>query len=171
LEGAVVLEGHMIELIRDLVLHKGYANAAILAAVAQSAAARADGGILALLGHVLVANRFWASSIAGEAFDVNAERRAPQSFESLVDRFRDLQSNEEAWVARATDAELDRQITGPLVPGGGCTVAQAIVQVCLHSLGHRSQCATLLRQHAVVPPTTDFILWLRDRPAASWPPD
>jgi hypothetical protein len=53
-----------------------------------------------------------------------------------------------------------------LIPGGRCTVAQAVMQVCMHSHGHRAQCAKLLRWHGGVPPMTDFILWLASRPAA-----
>ena len=88
---------------------------------------------------------------------------------SLVDGFRAVQMREDAWLAHAADADLATPVVGPLVPGGTCTVAQAITQVCLHSLGHRAQCAKLLRRHAVALPTTDYILWVVERPAACWP--
>jgi uncharacterized damage-inducible protein DinB len=44
-------------------------------------------------------------------------------------------------------------------------VAQAIVQVCMHSQGHRAQCAKMLRRLGGAPPMTDFILWLANRAA------
>ena len=53
-------------------------------------------------------------------------------------------------------------------PGGGCSIAHAYVQVCMHSQGHRSQCATRLRSLGGKPPVTDFIVWLKDRPAPNW---
>jgi hypothetical protein len=42
------------------------------------------------------------------------------------------------------------------------------MQVCLHSHGHRSQGAKLLRRHGGVPPPADFILWLATLPQADW---
>ena len=54
----------------------------------------------------------------------------------------------------------------PLIPGGRCSVAQALMQVCLHSHGHRAQLAKLLRGHEIVPPQSDFIVWLHHRSLA-----
>ena len=34
------------------------------------------------------------------------------------------------------------------------SVAEALLQVCMHSHGHRAQVATRLRQHGAVPPPT-----------------
>lgn len=159
----------MIEWLQDLVRHKGYANATLLAALAKSPAACADADIAELLHHVLIANRFWACSIVGEPFVVDEEVRSSKELPALVDGLRKVQALEETWLADAVDDDLARHISGPLVPGGRCTVAQAVTQVCLHSLGHRAQCATLLRRHGVTPPTTDFIMWVVNRPVASWP--
>lgn len=159
----------MIEMLRDLVQHKGYANAALLATVASSPDATADAQIAELLHHVLIANRFWASSIVGEPFVVDGEVRSPTSLPALVDAFRTVQALEDAWLAQASDADLAMDVAGPLVPGGRCTVAQAVTQVCLHSLGHRAQCAKMLRRHGVTAPMTDFVMWLVERPLAQWP--
>ncbi len=159
----------MIEMLRDLVRHKGYANAALLATVARSPEASADAEVAELLHHVRLANRFWLSAIVGEPFVVDEEARSPRSLSALVDAFRAVQALEEAWLAQADDGDLARPVAGPLVPGGRCTVTQALTQVCLHSLGHRAQCARLLRRHGVAAPTTDFILWLVERPVAQWP--
>lgn len=159
----------MIEMIQDLVRHKGYANATLLAVVMQSPAASADAEIAELLHHVLIANRFWTSSIVGEPFVPDDEIRTSRALPALVDGFRAVQAIEEAWLATAADADLTKYVAGHLVPGGRCTVARAITQVCLHSLGHRSQCAKLLRRHGITPPMTDFIMWVVERPAAQWP--
>jgi uncharacterized damage-inducible protein DinB len=63
----------------------------------------------------------------------------------------------------ATEADLARSLEDDQIPHGRCSVAQAFVQVCLHSQGHRAQAAKLLRRHGGVPPATDFILWLATR--------
>ena len=159
----------MIVMLRDLVLHKGYANSVLLSAAVQSSAVRGDAEIAELLHHMLVANRFWALSVVGEEFRADEELRSPRQLASLVDGFRGVQALEEAWLARATEGDVAKHVAGPMVPGGRCTVAQAIMQVCLHSLGHRAQCAKLLRRHGIIPPSTDFVLWLVERPEARWP--
>ena len=69
----------------------------------------------------------------------------------------------------ATAADLERTLKSPLIPNGECSVAQAFMQLCLHSHGHRAQAAKLLRRHGGTPPASDFILWLTKRPGAEWP--
>jgi uncharacterized damage-inducible protein DinB len=159
----------MLELLRDLVSHKGYANAAILGAVGASAPAADDRDLNELLHHVLLANRFWILTILGLRFDVHDEARPSSSFGELVLRYASTQEQESMWLATATAADLDRVLQDPQIPGGQCTVAQALTQMCMHSHGHRAQCAKLLRRHGAVPPMTDFIWWLGSRPATSWP--
>jgi uncharacterized damage-inducible protein DinB len=42
------------------------------------------------------------------------------------------------------------------------------MQVVMHSQSHRGQCASRLRAAGGQPPTLDFIVWLKDRPAPVW---
>ena len=63
----------------------------------------------------------------------------------------------------------ERQLETPFLPGATFSVAEGIMQICLHSHGHRAQCATRLRQLGGTPPGTDFILWLKEkRPVPEW---
>lgn len=158
----------MLEMLRDLVAHKGHATAALLATIRHCPAAAADLELGALLHHVLIANRFWLLSVLGQPFVFDHESRTAGSFDELVERFADVQAQETAWLAMASDADLARVLEDPLIPGGRCAVAQALMQVCLHSHGHRAQCAKLLRRHGGEPPATEFIAWLITRPATSW---
>jgi uncharacterized damage-inducible protein DinB len=158
----------MLEMLRDLIAHKGHANAAMLTAIRQNDAAAADPELRELLHHILVANRFWLRSVLGLPFAFEDEARAPSSFDALIERYCGTQEEESAWLATATAADLARRLESPLIPGGTCSVSQAWMQVCLHSHGHRAQCAKLLRRHGGVPPMTDFILWLTSRPGADW---
>jgi uncharacterized damage-inducible protein DinB len=159
----------VLEALRDLVAHKGYANAAILGVVGENGAAADDRELIALLHHVLLSNRFWILAILGLPFAADDESRLSHSFDELVQRFSSTQEQESRWLAAATEADLTRVLRGPLIPGGKCSVAEALLQVCMHSHGHRAQIAKRLRQHGAVPPTTDFINWLTNRPAAAWP--
>jgi uncharacterized damage-inducible protein DinB len=154
----------MLEMLRDLVAHKGHADAALLRAVGRHDAAAADPAVWELLHHVLLANRFWLLAVLGVPFTLEDEAHASDSFDALVQRYARMQAQESAWLERAAEADLARTLNGPLIPGGQCSVAQALMQVCLHSHGHRAQCAKLLRGHGVTPPPADFILWLAGRP-------
>jgi uncharacterized damage-inducible protein DinB len=159
----------MLQTLRDLVDHKGYANAALLGAIWQNAAAAGNPDLWELLHHVLLANRFWLLSVLGLPFALEEEAAHAPSFAGLVQRYASTQAQESAWFETATDADLARVLKSPSIPGGECLVAQAFMQVCLHSHGHRAQAAKLLRAHGGTPPAADFIVWLVSRPKPDWP--
>jgi len=159
----------MLDALRDLIAHKGHADAAMLAAVERTPGAAADGEVVALLHHVLLANRFWLSSVVEVPFVLEEESRPSGSLDALVRRFRETHDQEMAWLGAAAETQLSRTIESPLIPGGQCSAAQGLLQVCLHSHGHRAQCAKMLRRFGCTPPPTDFILWLVERPAPAWP--
>ena len=153
----------------DLLAHKGHADASMLTAIRQHPEAASDVELRVLLHHMLVANRFWLLTIVGQPFDGDTETRVPDSLAELIETFRATHERERAWVAGASDERLSRVLESPLIPGGRCLVSEALLQVCLHSQGHRAQCAKRLRSLGGTPPMTDFILWLVDRPAPAWP--
>src|SRR6187401_2153564 len=159
----------MLEMLRDMVNHKGHANAALLNAIRQNGVAASDPELLGLLHHILLANRFWLLSGEGLPFVLEDESRRDASFEPLVQRYARTQLQEAAWLAAATPDDLERTLKSPLIPNGECSIAQAFMQVCLQSHGHRAQAAKLLRHHGGTPPAADFILWLATHPKAAWP--
>ena len=135
----------MLEMLRDLVAHKGHATAAVLGAIRQNDAAASDPELCELLHHVLIANRFWLLNVLGLPFVFEDESRPSNSFDALIQRFCSTQEQESTWLAGATEADLGRVLESPLIPGGRCSVSQALMQVCMHSHGHRAQCARLFR--------------------------
>jgi len=153
----------------DLFGHKGHADAAMLTAIRRHPGAATDGELQVMLHHMLVANRFWLLTIVGEPFEADRETRVPDSLEVLIESFRVTHERERAWVAGATREDLNRMLESALIPGGRCLVSEALLQVCLHSQGHRAQCAKLLRARGGAPPMTDFILWRVERPAPNGP--
>jgi uncharacterized damage-inducible protein DinB len=150
----------MLAMLRDLIAHKKHANAALLAAIRQTPSSASDPELWALLHHILLANRFWLLTIVGSPFVHAEEARSSPSFDALIHRFRDTEAREAEWLEMATEDDLGRALEHALIPSGTCSVAQAFMQVCLHSHGHRAQCAALLRRHGSTPPPADFILWL-----------
>lgn len=158
----------MLTLLRDLTAHKGYANAALLKAIRQHDAAASDLELRTLLHHILIAHRFWLLSCLSETFNAEQESLIPGSLDPLIANYRATHEREVEWLATVTESDLERIVESPLAPGGRCAVAHALTQVCLHSQGHRSQCATMLRRLGGAPPTTDFILWITKRSEPAW---
>jgi uncharacterized damage-inducible protein DinB len=158
----------MLAMLRDLVAHNGHANAAVLGSIRGNEAAAADAEVWALLHHILLANRFWLLTMLEAPFVLDDEARESASFDVLVGRFETTHQEQSSWLAAAKEPDLERLLESPLIPGGRCSVGQAMMQVCMHSHGHRAQCAKLLRRHGGGPPMTDFILWLASRPAPEW---
>ena len=155
-------------IVQELVLHKWHANAAYLAAVCQNEAARHDEELLKLFHHILIANRFWLFLTLGREFDREKETRLPDAIEPLIDIYKETEALEMEWLSRSDETELARPLATPRFPGLTFTVSQAFLQICMHSHGHRAQAAARMRSVGGTPPPTDFILWVKDRPAPDW---
>jgi uncharacterized damage-inducible protein DinB len=155
-------------MLQDLIRHKGYTDAALLRAIRQHGPAANDSELLRLLHHILLANRFWLALSMNRPFVLEEESRMPESLEAWATRYRETHNEELAWASALTDEDLARTVESSFFPGTVYTVAQGFTQVCMHSHGHRSQCATRLRQLGGIPPVLDFIVWLQDRPPADW---
>ena len=84
----------MLQMFRDLVAHKGHANAALLLAVRRHAGASADPGLHDLLHHILLANRFWLLSVLGLPFVHDEEARPVPSLDALIARYARTQGQE-----------------------------------------------------------------------------
>ena len=122
-----------------------------------------------MLHHILLANRFWLLTILGLPFVHDDEARPSLSFDALIQRYASTQAQETTWLDAAMESDIARILEHALIPNRRCSVSQALVQVCMHSHGHRAQCAKLLRLHGGVPPPADFILWMTTRATAEWP--
>ena len=152
----------------ELVKHKGYANAAVLAAIRRTEAAALDPDLRKLLHHIITSDRYWLSLFLQLPFDLDKERRVPETLDELIARFQDTHAQELNWITEISEQDLDRSLTTPYFPDSIFSVAQAIMQVCMHSQAHRAQCATRLRALGGAAPMTDFIVWLKERPAPQW---
>ena len=159
----------MLAMIHDLVGHKWHANAALLGAILPDNPAAQDEELRRLFHHILIANRYWLFLILGKEFIRDEEARIPGTMQELIEQYKETEILEMAWLSHCSESNLDRAVQTPFLAGQSFSVAQAVMQVCMHSLGHRAQCAARLRSLGGTPPTTDFILWLKDRPAPPWP--
>ena len=155
----------MLQMMRDLMAHKAYANTLMLTAIREHPDASRDPELRELLHHILVSNRFWTLTCLALPFDRSKETIVPATLDEVIATYDETQRDEKRWMARASEDEMARPIDSPLIPGARCTVGQAMMQVCMHSQGHRSQCAKMLRRLGGTPPMTDFILWLANQSA------
>jgi uncharacterized damage-inducible protein DinB len=158
----------MLSILRDLVQHKWNANSCLLRAIGQSPAAAGDAELRRLMHHILVANRFWFALSAGRTFALEEESTVPESLEVLTAHYRETCMLESGWFSQIQETELARALETSYIPGYSFSVAEAMMQVCMHSHGHRAQCATRLRLLGGEPPAMDFIAWLKERPAPVW---
>jgi uncharacterized damage-inducible protein DinB len=165
------------ELLRDLLRHMEWADAAVWAAVPSDEPA--DTRLHRLLLHIhTVQYAFLTIWRAGDLMDVfnraNALRRLadvvgwargyyPQAyaFVDAADEARLVQPVEMPWAAQVT-ATLGRT-------PGVTTMAETMLQVTSHSTYHRGQVNLCLRDLGAEPPLVDYIAWLwNGRPDAEW---
>jgi uncharacterized damage-inducible protein DinB len=158
----------MLGMLQDLIRHKAFANASLLKAIRCQEAAAQDDELRKLLHHIILANRFWLMLSLGVPFEHEEESQIPDSLEAIASQYRETHTLELDWIFQAQDRDLARMLDTPFVPGRTFSVAQALMQTCLHSQGHRAQCATRLRLLGGSPPALDFVLWLKERPPADW---
>jgi uncharacterized damage-inducible protein DinB len=153
----------MLATLQDLVRHKAFADAAYLKAIRAHPKAAADPDLRTKLHHIVISDRYWLFAHLGVDFDPETERAVPDSLDEIAARFKDAHTRELDWIATVTESDLTRTVGAT-----GFPVSQALLQVCLHSQGHRAQCATRLREVGGTPPPTDFIRWVKQRPAPDW---
>ena len=158
----------MLAMLRDLVQHKWWANASLLKALREHDQASQDRELRELLHHIILANRFWFSLSLGRAFNVEEESKVPESLGGVAALYWETHVEEHEWIFRLPESDLSRVLETPFIPGHSFSIAEAQLQVCLHSQGHRAQCAARLRLLGGVPRGTDYIFWLKDRAAPDW---
>ncbi len=159
----------MLAMIQDLVRHKWHANATLLGAIMQNEQPAQDEELRTLFHHILIADRYWFLLILQKEFARDEEARVPGTMDELIAKYRETEILEMEWLWHCSESDMESAVQTPFLSGQSFSVAQAMMQVSMHSLGHRAQCASRLRSLGGTPPTTDFILWLQDRPAAEWP--
>ena len=147
-------------------LHQAYADASMLSAVRQHPAAASDDELRRLLQHILEAHRFWTRLCRGLPRAVELDSSVPAPLSEVIEQFRSTHAEEIDWVNRLQQTDLDQTVESDYFPGRRITVAEALTQVCLHSQGHRAQCASRLRLLGGEPPSTDYIHWVENRPTA-----
>ena len=161
--------------IRELFEYNRWANARILdaaAALDDDALTRDLGSsfpsVLATLVHVMSADWIWLRRWAGESPAGAPAEWDASSLPAVRARWDAIQAERDALVAALDDAALDRELTYRKVDGSEHTnrMAEMLRHVVNHSTYHRGQVVTMLRQLGATPPSTDLIVFHRQRAAA-----
>src|SRR5918995_7450912 len=105
----------MLSMLRDLVAHKGHANASLLSVVQRNERAASDSDIIDLLQHVLVANRFWSCAVRRVPFVPAPDEDAPRTCDALVEAYQRTQQEEAAWLNAATEADCAAVLEHPFI--------------------------------------------------------
>jgi uncharacterized damage-inducible protein DinB len=96
------------------------------------------------------------------------ESQRPETFDQEIQVYRTAHEEQLAFVTNLTESDLERRFELPVLKSQP-TLAEGLTQVFMHSQNHRGQCLTRLRENGAKPPTLDYILWAKDRPAPAWP--
>jgi uncharacterized damage-inducible protein DinB len=154
----------MLAMTHDLVRHKWYADASLLAAIQRYITAAQDQQLRELLHHIILANRFWVTQILGKPFAHEEESHVPETLMQIVGLISGNPISGAGWLSQLTEAGLDRTFQTGFHSGQSFSVAQAMMQICMHSQGHRAQCATRLRSMGGVPACARFHLLAKRSP-------
>jgi|ERR1035441_5499786 uncharacterized damage-inducible protein DinB len=154
----------MIELIQSLFAHMAWADGAILKAVAARDGAFADDELRKWLHHIVTVQSFFLSLFQQRSFDMERWKQAPGTMDETERRFDEAHADGAVYIARLDEAELARTIEFPIpaMKDFHPSVRDALMQVVMHSEHHRAQVAMRLRTLGGTPPTTDYIIWVRD---------
>jgi uncharacterized damage-inducible protein DinB len=97
--------------------------------------------------------------------------RPPPSFEDLKARAEASHAGLRDFAAALRPESLSVTVRVPWFPDPPCviTVAEALVQVAMHTQHHRGQCMTRLKDFGGEPKNVDWIIWLwKQKPQARW---
>jgi len=155
-------------LLQLLFSHQAWADAAILSTVQSHPESLHDEWLRKTLHHIVMVQRIFLSRILVGTFDAAKESQPPESFDELIHLFRATHEEELAFISGISENDLGRRFELPALQNQP-TVAEGLIQVVMHSQSHRGQCLSRLRENGVKPPTLDFILWAKNRPAPMWP--
>lgn len=152
----------MLRIIDQLIRHKWWANSNLLRGIEQHQPAAEDEELRKLLHHILIANRYWLLLTLGQPFIDEEEVRIPESHQLMMRGYGATEKLEMGWLGSVQKPDLERPLQPRALRDVTVTVGEAMLQVGLHSQGHRSQCAARLRALGGTPIPMDFVLWVRE---------
>jgi uncharacterized damage-inducible protein DinB len=159
----------MLTFLRDLLAHAEWANAVFFHTWAKSPA-RDNEEMRRRVGHIIGVQQGFLAVLRGELPGAPPEG-PPASFDELKARARACHDGLRDFAVALTPEGLARTVRIPWFPDPPCvlSVADALVQVAMHSQHHRGQCMTRLKDFGGEPKNVDWIIWLwKQKPQGRW---
>ncbi|MFI5456248.1 MAG: DinB family protein [Isosphaerales bacterium] len=159
----------MVAFLRDLMAHAEWANAVFFHAWDQSPA-RDHEELRRRLDHLIGVQQGFLSVLHGEP-PGGPPDGPPSTFDDLKTRAQSCHAGLREFAASLEPENAARTVRVPWFPDPPCviTVAEAMVQVAMHSQHHRGQCMTRLKDFGGEPKNVDWIIWLwKQKPQPRW---
>ena len=159
----------MVSFLCDLLAHAEWANAVFFHIWGKSPA-RDHEEMRKRILHLVAVQQGFLAVIRGETPQWQDEG-PPPSFADLRTRAVTSHAELSDFVAGLTAYDIAQTVRIPWFPDPPCevTVAEALIQVAMHSQHHRGQCMTRLKELGGEPKNVDWIIWLRKaKPAGRW---
>jgi uncharacterized damage-inducible protein DinB len=165
-----------MDLFRELYDHMEWADAKVWRSVLACHRSEGDAALRDRLVHIHTVQHAFLSIWRGEAPDFR------ESFDGLRDVAqwgREYYGEVRPHLAEVADTDLDRIVIMPWAEmlsavfgrkPDPTTLRDTMLQIPMHSIYHRGQVNTRLRELGGEPPLVDFIAWIwSGKPAADWP--
>jgi uncharacterized damage-inducible protein DinB len=159
----------MLDHLRALMAHAEWANAVFFHAWAKSPA-REHEEMRRRVGHVVGVQDGFLAVLHGKDPGRPPEG-PPPTFDALRNRAIESHKNLRSVAGSLSADALSRRVQIPWFPEPPCiiTVAEALVQVAMHTQHHRGQLMTRLKDFGGEPRNVDWIIWLwKGRPEGRW---
>jgi uncharacterized damage-inducible protein DinB len=161
----------MLETLRDLYAHQEWADAEHWTAIESCKPALSDDELRDRLAHLHIVQRGFLKVFKGEPINLKEEFGKKPSLAELKASARVYHQEVIPFMGAIPAERLDEKVVVPWFPAGfSPTFREAALQAVMHSLYHRGQNATRIKQLGARPPVTDYIAWVfKGRPAPIWP--
>jgi uncharacterized damage-inducible protein DinB len=159
----------MLAFLRDLLAHAEWANAVFFHAWDKSPA-RDHEEMRRRVAHIIGVQQGFLSVLQGVT-PGGPPAGQPPTFEDLRKRAVTCHAGLRDFTGALEPDALARTVRIPWFPEPPCviSVAEALVQVAMHTQHHRGQCMTRLKDFGGEPHNVDWIIWLwKQKPAARW---
>jgi uncharacterized damage-inducible protein DinB len=159
----------MVNHVRELMAHAEWANAVFFHAWGKSPA-REHEEMRRRVGHVVGVQEGFLAVLRGEPASRPPDG-PPPSFDQLRARAEHSHAGLKSFAGALDATSLARTVRIPWFPEPPCviTVAEALVQVAMHTQHHRGQLMTRLKDLGGEPVNVDWIIWLwKGKPQGRW---
>jgi uncharacterized damage-inducible protein DinB len=159
----------MLAFLRDLLAHAEWANAVFFHAWGKSPA-REHEEMRRRVEHIIGVQQAFLSVLRGESFGWPPDG-PPPSFDALKARAETCHDGLRDFAAALQPETLTQKVRIPWFPDPPCViaVAEALVQLAMHTQHHRGQCMTRLKDFGGEPKNVDWIIWLwKQKPQPRW---